>query len=210
MRYFDPPRPMARDRFLGGLIQGLRVQTVAVIGIPPTETLLALAKAVAGRRRRGPAMHVFHWHDMSRKQPMMSDIRHRWHGVRDGQEGTPYRKVPFNEAVIFHDLAESASADPRQRWRKDVEGLAVVQPELRFGLVVHCGAAYTPTTIAGDLDVLLPLMADDVILLLLHPNDSASAKFMARRSADGWNCVVLAGRALLQRNQFVPPMVPKE
>ena len=202
---FTPPLNRL-TRFMRALPPMLRCPATAMFGLGSPREMVAWASAVRDARGAEFSLHVFHWQLLEeRKAEWMHQIQRRWNGGGGGRQRPGRRRRAFLDVAHFHALEERDSPDPRASWQEAVERLVVSDPTLRFGLVVHYGAP-SGLDILRDFRVVEPLVAEDVVVVLMKPAvASSAARVRAMVGEQGWHSIFIGGFALLQKTPFAVP-----
>jgi len=186
-----------RDRLtlLDHLAYAAHPRLHAIIGIG-AELTIAVAnglKRSCRQNRIDPSKRVlcFHWGG---------------HGLQECKATLARVDQRGRKRRLRHELLDITSfiktGDARDGWRHAVTQLVVAERDGQFGMIVHLGEGRADD-IAGDFDVMMPMIGDATLLLLrCEQRDGPMHYYDHMVRQEGWNGIIVCGLAVLQRPAY--------
>jgi len=172
----------------------------AIVGLHGQMTV-ALAQGVRHSCRMGhvdPTKRLlcFHWGCGSELQDCKGTLA--WIDQRARKQRRRHELLDITSFVRTEEV--------RDGWQHAITQLVAAGAESQFGLLFHLGGGQS-ADIAGDFDVLLPMIGDDTLVVLCDVRTGGVAKrYREMVEREGWNGIKIGGLAVLQRPAYAKEM----
>lgn len=128
------------------------------------------------------------------------------HGLQECKAKLAQVDQRHRKRRLRHELLDVTSfvksADTRDGWRHAITQLVAADREGQFGMVLHLGEGGADD-IAGDFDVMMPMIGDATLLLLRCEQRAGPMQYYDRMlRQEGWNGIIVGGLAVLQRPAY--------